>query len=345
MRPTVSRRGKQRGLTIIEIMVALTISLILTLGVVQIFSGTRATYRFQEALSRVQENGRFVLQTLARDFRQLGYSGCVRGDDLEYNNNVETADGSQWDEWNLGSELLGYEHVGGTWSPEAPDVPAATHSSAIRVKVPGGPNLNVTQDPSGANIKVSDGSDLFKCQVVMVNNCRTADIFVIVSKPGSDTLTHSNAQQCDGSDSATNIDNFLSNDDYTGGNIVQMDDLTFFLQDDDGDTIPELWRRTTNGSATPVDEKLVEGVEQMQLRYGEDDDGDSQVDEYRLADAVSDWSAVVAIRISVLMVSPNDNVTEEPQGYTFAGTTVSNPGDNRLRQVFTKTVALRNRIE
>ena len=345
MDPSKRSRTRQRGLTLIEVMVALTLSLILTAGVVQIFSGTRSTYRFQEALSGVQENGRFVLQQMARQIRQLGYSGCARGADLEFNNNVEDANGNKWDEWNQGRELRGFEHVSGAWSPDDPGVPAATHSSVIRAKVPVGGNLKVTADPGGANIQVNDGDSLFKCQVVMVSNCRTADIFVIVNKPGSDTLTHSNAQQCGGSNSASNIDNFLSNDDYTGASIVRQNDVLYFVRDGDGDGVPELWRRVVDGSATPTDTQMVEGVERMELRYGEDTDGDGAPDSYVLANGVANWPDVVAVRISVLMVSTSDNVTDDPQPYTFAGTTVANPGDRRLRQVFTKTIALRNRLQ
>ena len=44
---------RQGGLTLIEIMVAMVVSLILIAGVIQIFVGTRQTYRFQDALARV----------------------------------------------------------------------------------------------------------------------------------------------------------------------------------------------------------------------------------------------------------------------------------------------------
>lgn len=338
-------RPLQRGMSLIEVMVALVLSLILTLGVIEIFVQSRSTYRFQEALSGVQENGRFVLEQMARNIRQPGDFGCVRGGDLEYNNNVEDGNGNPWTEWNQGRELRGFEYVSGSWSPQDPGVPAATHSSAIRVKVPAGGRMRVTADPGGANIKVGDGSDLAKCEVVMVSNCRTADIFVIVNKPGSDTLTHSSSQQCGGTNSASNVSNTLSNDDYTGGTIVRQHDLVFFIQDDDGDGVPELWQRLIDGSATPTDSQMVEGVERLQLRYGEDADGDGAADSYVLASSVGNWPDVVAVRLSALIVSTNDNVTDQPQAYTFAGNTVSNPGDHRLRQVFTKTIALRNRLQ
>lgn len=64
----------QRGLTLVEILVALTISAFLIAGVIQLFVGSKQTYRGQDALSRIQENGRFALDTMARDIRMAGYA-------------------------------------------------------------------------------------------------------------------------------------------------------------------------------------------------------------------------------------------------------------------------------
>lgn len=63
----------QQGLTLIEILVALMISAFLIAGVIQLFIGSKQTYRSYDALSRIQENGRFVLEAMARDIRMTGY--------------------------------------------------------------------------------------------------------------------------------------------------------------------------------------------------------------------------------------------------------------------------------
>jgi len=56
-----------RGFSLVELMVALLIGLIISIGVVQIFGATRATYQLDEALARAQENGRFALEFLTQD--------------------------------------------------------------------------------------------------------------------------------------------------------------------------------------------------------------------------------------------------------------------------------------
>ena len=64
---------RQRGFTMVEILVALTISTFLMAGVIQLFIGSKQAYRFHDAASRLQENGRLAIDTMARDIRMAGY--------------------------------------------------------------------------------------------------------------------------------------------------------------------------------------------------------------------------------------------------------------------------------
>jgi type IV pilus assembly protein PilW len=67
----------QRGIGLVEIMVALTLGLVLMGGVLQVFISNKQTYRMQEAHARLQENGRFAMEKLSRDIREAGYWGCA----------------------------------------------------------------------------------------------------------------------------------------------------------------------------------------------------------------------------------------------------------------------------
>jgi type IV pilus assembly protein PilW len=67
---------QQKGMTLIEIMIALLLGVFLLAGVIQIFISSRETYRVQEALSRLQENGRFAMDFLGRDIRMADYRAC-----------------------------------------------------------------------------------------------------------------------------------------------------------------------------------------------------------------------------------------------------------------------------
>ncbi|MDV7393638.1 prepilin-type N-terminal cleavage/methylation domain-containing protein, partial [Arthrospira platensis SPKY1] len=111
--PSPSAR-RQRGLSLVEILVALTISLFLVAGVIQLFIGSKQTYRFHDGLSRIQENGRFALEVMARDIRMAGHYGCLPATATITNTlNTPTAYF-----WNFGQAIQGFESTGeGTWSP------------------------------------------------------------------------------------------------------------------------------------------------------------------------------------------------------------------------------------
>jgi type IV pilus assembly protein PilW len=67
----------QGGLTLIEILVSLAISVLVIAGVLEVYTSSKQTYRVQEASSRLQENGRFAISFIARDLRMAGHVGCL----------------------------------------------------------------------------------------------------------------------------------------------------------------------------------------------------------------------------------------------------------------------------
>lgn len=71
------KRGRhtQRGFSLVELMVAVLISSIVVIGIIQIFVSNRETSRVQTNLSRLQENSRFALEHISRVLRLAGYQG------------------------------------------------------------------------------------------------------------------------------------------------------------------------------------------------------------------------------------------------------------------------------
>lgn len=66
-----------RGVSLVEMMIAITLASFLLVGLIQVFGGSRAAYQLSEGLSRSQENGRFALEFMQRDIRMAGHFGCV----------------------------------------------------------------------------------------------------------------------------------------------------------------------------------------------------------------------------------------------------------------------------
>lgn len=62
-----------KGFSIVELLVAITISSLLLLGVTKIFIDTKSSYSLREGLSRLQENGRFAMDLVQISFRQTGF--------------------------------------------------------------------------------------------------------------------------------------------------------------------------------------------------------------------------------------------------------------------------------
>ena len=75
--PREPRSGSSiAGLTLVELMVAITIGLIILAAVARLFVTSRSTYTLEEGLARVQESGRFAMEFLSQDIRMAGYAGC-----------------------------------------------------------------------------------------------------------------------------------------------------------------------------------------------------------------------------------------------------------------------------
>ena len=66
---------RQSGLSLVELMVAISIGLVLLGGVFTIFMSNKQSYRVQENMGRVQENGRFAIDLMARTLRMTAWQG------------------------------------------------------------------------------------------------------------------------------------------------------------------------------------------------------------------------------------------------------------------------------
>lgn len=119
-----------------------------------------------------------------------------------------------------------------------------------------------------------------------------------------------------------------------------------------------LYRRYFNGSVATFEE-LVPNIEAIDFQYGVNTQSNLagphageptfQTDIYRTADNVADWSRVVSVRISFILVSDEANITAENENtiYWSGGTgeyTPPNATDRRLRRAYSTTVSIRNRM-
>lgn len=82
---------RQRGLSLLELMVAMLLGLIVVAAVFNIYVGTSKSQRFTSGLMALQEDGRFGLSTLQRGLRLAGFSEALDFDAID----LARSDGSR----------------------------------------------------------------------------------------------------------------------------------------------------------------------------------------------------------------------------------------------------------
>lgn len=87
------RRSIQKGMTLPELMISITIGLFLTGGMIQVFLSTKGSYSLQERLGDLQENGRYAQYFLQRSIRMAGYPKSAGAFAIRYDGANPTQDG------------------------------------------------------------------------------------------------------------------------------------------------------------------------------------------------------------------------------------------------------------
>lgn len=67
---------RTHGFSLLELMVAITLGLLLSIGIISLFGSTSRTNKLQDALAHLQENGRFAVVRMETDMRMLGGQYC-----------------------------------------------------------------------------------------------------------------------------------------------------------------------------------------------------------------------------------------------------------------------------
>ncbi|MES2606990.1 MAG: prepilin-type N-terminal cleavage/methylation domain-containing protein, partial [Pseudomonadota bacterium] len=166
---------RQAGLTLVEMMVSITISLVVLSGVVQVLVVSKSNFITVREMASMQENARFALKYLTDEIRMAGYSGCASP--LKVANSVTGSSGT----WYLDVGLRGYEYDAGvaTYPTEfRSDVRANTDAIAIRRGDVTG--LRVTDhNPSSARIDVNAAHSYKPGQILMIANpdCEQVGVF------------------------------------------------------------------------------------------------------------------------------------------------------------------------
>ena len=316
----IGLRHGSRGMTLIELMVSLALGVFLTWGAFEVYVRSKSNYRAADALTRLQENTRFALETIEPDLRLTGFWGRHReGGRVERPGAiVVSCDGGDVTDWALdlavgvAAQDDNYDLDCAAWSEAraASDVLIIRHASERAT------------DPQAGKIQLHTDLTL----------ARLFDDGVVPADFLPTAVTHDLVVHAYYVDNASSFD----------------------------DGLPSLRRQTLVDGSIVEDQEMITGVENLQVQFGLDTDADGGVERYvdPGSPVLDDTSAlfipaarIVAVRFWLLVrgeESPGadfrDTRTYQPLDLDNAPIT---PGgaeypDNFQRIAVTKTVYLRN---
>lgn len=356
----------QLGFTIIELMIALLLGLLLTTGIIKVYITTKDTYNLSENLSRLQESARFAMGYLTQDIRMAGFIPCRMT--LNMANTLNSTD-SFLDFF--GRSIVGYEGGVSTFPSGFASVgtsPGDRVAGTDAVVILRGDDeiYKVTQhNPQSAQFKINDLHTLDDGDIALVCDGSDSAIFQLTNVNSSNvTVVHNT-----GTGTPGNCTKFLGgNGDCAdpsgieahtygpGSQLVRFKAVGYYIGVSASGTGRSLYRRrldvnNVNTAITFASEELMDGIENMQILYGENTDIDVEPEQFLTANNVTTWNNVIAVKVGLLVHTPDQiNKINDTNSYNVAGTqiadastTITHDGDQRLRNVFNTTVKLRNR--
>ncbi len=327
-RPPTARR--QPGFSLVELLVAVLLGLFMSAGIINVYLESKRNYSYEDEQARLQENGRFALHFVKSELQHVGFVGGIpAGESLP------------------SAGAVGGDCVGaGTW--------------ALAAAVP----LEIIDNFTAAPFTTANGTT-WTCLVA--NQMQPgADIFSVKRSAGDYTLRNGNYNthmagarltqwyvKKIGVDPVTTLFTYLGTTGITAAEATPgsaVDYWEYFAKivyvrnysRAAGDGIPALCveRLQANSMATDC---LVEGVEDMQIEWGIDADGDGAPNQFKAAPVLADMDDIAAARIYLLLRSVNvvPNYTNS-KNYALGTKTVAAKNDGYLRSVFATTVQVRN---
>ena len=313
-------------MSLVELMVALVISLFLSAGLFTMFSMSSSNVTTTSQFNQLQENGRIALAILERDLSQLGFMGDITGTDFVIGSNTT-----------ISSTPVTGDCIGdGLNNASFPNAQPA-HFRRL---------WGYEQDVSPQSLAcISPNS---KTDVIQIKRLIGPPATALTATRYYAASTANAIIFFDGSAAAPGLANSRN---------WEYQHHVYFISND-GD-MPVLRRRTLSiNNGMNNEEQLVEGIENMRFLYGFDNNGDSTPDSYIPVSSVTPNSSVtaqmwdnetfqrlVAIKIYLLVRSTQpDNSYNNQVTYQLGDKEISPPNDKFRRKVLSTTVVLENPV-
>jgi type IV pilus assembly protein PilW len=317
-------RNTQRGLGLVELMIAMMLSLLLSIAVISVFTANSRSFQQDENVLRMQDDARHALRELAFELSMAGHyadlliPGSVTPDDsLTLSSDCGP----------IGTDDWMYQTV------------AAGTGLALSVVALD----NATAADAAANFSCIDAGE-FQEGTDIVAVKRVAGVRTGVPANGRVYLRTNGTVGLLFQEPVTSvpvIDIPMPRADW------EYRPSVFYVRnyaDMPGDGIPTLCRKTLGG-ATPgmMTECLASGIENLQVEYGIDtsDDGDANV--FLPDPTIGQMQTAVSARIFIQARTLEDDLRyQNDKTYTLSNAAPFVPGDGFHRRIDSTTVTIQN---
>lgn len=329
---------KQRGLSLIELMIAMSLSLLLMLGIYKLFDFQQSAFQLISSLNEREDNAQLAMKILSDGIRMAGHWGSVSSEQVTvFKSNLSVSPGACNDAWVF-------------------DVTKSVHGiqgQASAAQLVGLPkhcinNKNYLQYSDLLSLRFGNSQHLFRESEI--DNKRYQKHYFLRAQAGESALVFQGRQLAQAvqqlPDEGFHYNMAFSSHLYFLRPCINSSQACL-----EGDSI--LTRLVLMGDRY-IQEALVEGIEQMHFEYGVDDDKNVMVDRYVPANHVTDWEHVLSVKIYLLVRNRLKDLSLDEKGKIYAMNSsgslvkdayeVPESGRNYPRRLYEREVTLRNRL-
>lgn len=302
---------RQSGVTIVELMVAMTLALVITAGVIAIYVQGGRSHTQDDRYARMQEHGRFAMQQMVGDLKMSDFWG----------------------------EML---DPGGIVTPlgagEDCDIDLFNATSAIQY------NNNSSATTSSHFDETADGCP------ALTGTVRAGTDLLAIKRVGGQPLTAGQSNNVVYLRTNGVVGNLINDAAATPLPAGFRDWLylprVYYIRFGAGDAVPMLCRLDLNNTAfaaVAADGCLAEGIEGFHIEWGVDTDLDGVANQYIASPTAAQLEDAVSARLYILVRSATGDVAyTNDKTYNLGDIAVGPFNDNFYRRVYSTTVTLRN---
>ncbi|MDR1647985.1 MAG: PilW family protein [Zoogloeaceae bacterium] len=316
-----------RGFTLTEFMVAMTLGLLLIGGVIHVYVASFSSWRINDDLARIQENGRIAIGMLERDLRMAAFRGCAREDEGALSSALKDTAKTEWDRgfW--------VQEKAGSTAGELELVFRAPREGALKLSAnveEGKKDLLLENSAYSQAIKGGEDGDFF-----LVGDCGKSELFKGEKAQTTDTVK------------IERTDTFINTHDRndTGVQVLALAKTVYAFE---YDAARKHWVLMRDGA-------VLADVAVFRLCYAEEEAiGGKLASVYGKVDASNagtiNWDRVSSVQINLVLAAEataavDGNIANNPVlcDGAPAWAAGSVPQDTKLRKLLSTTVRLRNK--